>query len=301
MQQFLPSQRIPGFAFHQSERMDDNGTWPCSMDTDICYDMNARDFDYLGYQFSLLSSIGTAGLNNVLCMIPARDQEEFTLFPEKDLAFISRWLSWTDANKKFLEHTRPISTLPPPTLGSVDGTCALFQNSGFLFLFNPNPTPMAAQLTADESICIDNATLPLQWNVQMLYPQQQALPKLYAGTTFSVNVPGASAVVVQLDLDAEQLSPTAIDVLGAQYSIAKTAVNGNYLDIDIEGLRVSLYFCEFCCIDSFYRRHPMYRQKCPSFCPQNWQHPSSLLLIYCRGSLSMEYCALIYTFSQQMI
>jgi hypothetical protein len=230
MQQFLPSQRIPGFAFHQSERTDDNGTAPCTMDTDICYDMNARDFDYLGYQFSLLSSIGTAGLNNVLCMIPARDQEEFALFPEGDLAFISRWLSWTDANKKFLEHTRPISTLPPPTLGSVDGTCALFQNSGFLFLFNPNPTPMTVQLTADESICIDNATSPLQWNVQMLYPQQQALPKMYAGTTFTVNVPGASAVVVQLDLVAEQLSPTAID--------------GNYLDIDIEGLRVSLYFCD---------------------------------------------------------
>ena len=85
MQQFLPSKRIPGFAFHQSERTDDNGTAPCTMDTDLCYDMNARDFDFLGYKFSLLSSIGTAGLNNVLCMIPARDQEEYALFPEEDL------------------------------------------------------------------------------------------------------------------------------------------------------------------------------------------------------------------------
>jgi hypothetical protein len=251
MQQFLPSKRIPGFAFHQSERTDDNGTAPCTMDTDLCYDMNARDFDFLGYKFSLLSSIGTAGLNNVLCMIPARDQEEYALFPEEDLQFISHWLAWTDTNKKFLENTRPISTLPPPSLGSVDGTCALFQNNGFLFLFNPNLTPMTVQLTADESICIENSTLPLQWQVQMLHPHQQAFPKLHAGAIFSVNVPGASAVVLQLDLEAAQLSPTTINVLGAEYARCNAAVNDNYLVIDIEELRVRLPLCENVLHDAF--------------------------------------------------
>jgi hypothetical protein len=245
MQQFLPSARIPGFAFHQSERTDDNGTAPCTMDTDLCYDMNARDFDYLGYKFSLLSSIGTAGLNNVLCMIPARDQEEYSLFPEEDLAFISHWLAWTDSNKKFLEHTRPISTLPPPALGSVDGTCALFENNGFLFLFNPNLTPITVQLTADESICIENSTLPLQWQVQMLYPQQQAFPSLHSGSVFSVDVPGASAVILQLELNSALASPSAIDVLGAEYSISNSSINGMYLDINIEGLLVSVIWLQY--------------------------------------------------------
>jgi hypothetical protein len=208
------------------------------MDTDICYDMNARDFDYLGYKFSLLSSIGTAGLNNVLCMIPARDEEEYAMFPQNDIAFISQWLAWTDENKKFLEHTRPISTLPPPAFGSVDGTCALFQNNGFLFLFNPNLASFSVQLTADESICIENSTLPLQWQVHMIHPQQQLLPTLLQGTVFSVSVPGASAVVLQLTLDHAALSPQTVVILGAQHSSSVVHVQNDLVSIEIEGLRV---------------------------------------------------------------
>ena len=34
----------------------------------------ARDWDYLGWRYSLLSSIAVAGWNNVLNMIPARDR-----------------------------------------------------------------------------------------------------------------------------------------------------------------------------------------------------------------------------------
>ena len=301
MQQFLPSARIPGFAFHQTERTDDNGTWPCSMDTDLCYDMNARDFDYLGYKFSLLSSIGTAGLNNVLCMIPARDQEEYTLFPQEDLAFISHWLSWTDSNKQFLEHTRPISTLPPPTLGSIDGTCALLQNNGFLFLFNPNLSPMTVQLTADESICIENSTLPLQWQVQMLYPQQQAFPSVHSGDVFSVNVPGASAVVLQLDLDTALPSPTKIDVLGAEYSIGNAAVSGKYLDIDIEGLRVSLSVFEpLLESDSISRLHHILLDIYPCCCLRKLQHTCIPLTVDTCDSLSMGSCALTFIFWLKM-
>ena len=237
-QQFLPPARVPGFAFHQSERTDDNGTAPCTMDTDICYDMNARDFDYLGYRYSLISSIGTAGMNNVLCMIPARDAEEYSLFPTADLAFIAQWLTWTDTHKKFLEHTRPISSLPPPQLGSIDGTCAFFQNNGFLFLFNPNLVSLAVQLTADESICIENSTLPLQWQVQQLYPQQQALPKISGGDVFTVVVPGASAVVLQLSLAAASFSSDSVQVLNAQISRGNFTYERGILSVDIEGLQV---------------------------------------------------------------
>eukprot|EP00051_Salpingoeca_urceolata_P016581 m.221615 g.221615 ORF g.221615 m.221615 type:complete len:214 (+) comp18720_c0_seq6:166-807(+) len=75
MGQLLPQERVPGFIFHQTERTNDNGSMPCTRgDHGICFDSNARDFDLLGYQYSLLSSIATAGLNNVHCMIPARDK-----------------------------------------------------------------------------------------------------------------------------------------------------------------------------------------------------------------------------------
>ena len=84
----------------------------------LCYDMHARDFDILGYKYSLLSTVGcdlrvtlwsfsvmfwpfvvilcsfwelilgeiydsTAGQNLVMTMIPARDVEEFKLLPGK--------------------------------------------------------------------------------------------------------------------------------------------------------------------------------------------------------------------------
>ena len=43
-----------------------------------------RDWDYLGWRYSLLSSIAVAGWNNVLDMIPARDPEEFKHFSDAD-------------------------------------------------------------------------------------------------------------------------------------------------------------------------------------------------------------------------
>ncbi len=40
-----------------------------------CLPFRARDWDYLGWRYSLLSSIATGGWNNVLNMIPARDPD----------------------------------------------------------------------------------------------------------------------------------------------------------------------------------------------------------------------------------
>jgi hypothetical protein len=45
-----------------------------------------------------MSQLATAGLNNVVCMIPARDEAEFKLFPSKDVLFIHDWLVWTDSH-----------------------------------------------------------------------------------------------------------------------------------------------------------------------------------------------------------
>ena len=128
--QLIPPSRIPGFIFHQTERTADNGTNPCFSSSKLCYDSNARDFDLLGYKYSLLSTIGTAGQNNVLTMIPARDPEEFQLFPAADLAFIKRWLAWTDTNLRFLRNTMPIAQLGEPTVGEVDGTASMDGDQG---------------------------------------------------------------------------------------------------------------------------------------------------------------------------
>ena len=54
------------------------------------------------YRYSLLSSLGSGGLNNVLNMLPARDPQEFRLFPKEDLAFVRDWLAWADRNVALL-------------------------------------------------------------------------------------------------------------------------------------------------------------------------------------------------------
>ena len=96
------------------------------------------DFDYLGYKYSLLSSIATAGLNNVVCMIPARDEEEFERFPKNDLEFIKGWLQWTDDHQQHLRRTTVIAGTGSPSPFAVDGTAAFAEDSqGFIFLFNP--------------------------------------------------------------------------------------------------------------------------------------------------------------------
>ena len=74
VQQLLPPARMPGFVFHQTERTSDIGIEVCFGNVAQCWNTNLRDFDLLGYQYSLLSSIATAGLNNVFANIPARDE-----------------------------------------------------------------------------------------------------------------------------------------------------------------------------------------------------------------------------------
>ena len=58
MQQLIPQRRIPGFMFHQTER----GCPPGSKDG-ICYE---RDFDFIGYRYSVISNVAHAGQFDLL-------------------------------------------------------------------------------------------------------------------------------------------------------------------------------------------------------------------------------------------
>ncbi|MBW2037871.1 MAG: hypothetical protein JRI41_10415, partial [Deltaproteobacteria bacterium] len=72
--QFCPTEIMPGFITHQTARKNADG--------DVIYntDFNIRDWDYLGWKFSLISSIATAPFAHCVGMIPARDKREFELF-----------------------------------------------------------------------------------------------------------------------------------------------------------------------------------------------------------------------------
>lgn len=196
--------RIPGFMMHQSERHFDNhcnitrgslqggGPSKCANpghcacegpNTGNFSSENARDFDYLGYRYGLLSSIGTAGLNNVLAMLPARDEDEFKLFPEEDVAWINKWLNFTDENFEALHETIQLAALDrgpelsagKPRVGFLDGTASFLpdDSEGFLFLFNPGPRPVQAQLYVDEGMGISNSSSNSTFMVHEIYPREE--------------------------------------------------------------------------------------------------------------------------------
>ena len=170
--------------------------------------------------------MGTAGQNNVLTMIPARDQQEFDLLPKRDRAFIKDWLAWTDTNLEYLRHTAPIATLDAPGVGHVDGTCAIDPGSddGFLFLFNPNHMAMNASLAVDESMGISNTSATSHWTVTQLYPEAgkgKVVGVWEHGQGLQVEVGGSDALVLQLDKKTEKIEETesagvAVQLIGAK-------------------------------------------------------------------------------------
>ena len=167
--EFCPAETLPGFALHQTDRA------PTAAQRAICPDgrcssaARVRDFDLLGYRYSLLSSIGSAGLNNVICGLPARDTEEFRLLPKEDLAFFRSWLQWTDQHVGLLRHTRALPGLSVPSYGALDGVSMVGEGDdalhGAIFLFNPTSDELSYTIPFNASLglaCPDGAGSPVQ-------------------------------------------------------------------------------------------------------------------------------------------
>ena len=144
MEQFTPWEVVPGYMTHQTPRSDPKGQ--CVRDRAF----HVRDWDYLGWRYSVISSIGTAPFNHVVDYLPARDEAEFKHFRPEDQRWLRQWMDWTDEHRATLRNLRPI--IGPPALGRVDGTAAIRDDRGFVFLFNPNYRTLDAQFTLDASI-----------------------------------------------------------------------------------------------------------------------------------------------------
>ncbi len=138
-----PVELTAGFTTHQTQRFDANG----KMHRDA---FRVRDWDYLGWRYSVLSSIATGPVNNVVNMLPARDIDEYRSFSAEDIAWYRNWLGWADKNLHYVRRMRPI--IGPPLLGCIDGCSAILDDTGYVFLFNPNYRKMDAAFTLDESI-----------------------------------------------------------------------------------------------------------------------------------------------------
>lgn len=213
--QFAPTELIPGYITHQTERSRDmeiklpDGKIIEKSEM-MWHDYRLRDWDYLGWKYSLISSIGTAGWNNVVNMIPARDMEEYQHFSDPDKRWFRDWLRWTTEHKELLRHTRSI--LDSPAIGNVDGTSAIMGDHGYVFLFNPNYKQHTANIKLDSSIGLAGGS---SFTIREIYPRNGVLiGKTGAGywafgDNVSVTMDGTSAVVYEID----PASPPTIPII----------------------------------------------------------------------------------------
>jgi hypothetical protein len=228
--EFTPSELVPGFITHQTSRGDDTGEMP-EKKTDrgvMLLSLRARDWDYLGWRYSLLSSIAVAGWNNVLDMIPARDLEEHKAFSPADRQWFRKWIDWTNTNKEYLRQTRSI--LGQPALGKVDGTSAIVGDRGFIFVFNPNGRRMNAEFVLDETIGFKGRGLV---KLTELYPVETRLVGKPGGGLWSagdrVSVPLDGGAALVLGIEPSPARPPQPMLFGAPGSVK---VNGPLVVID---------------------------------------------------------------------
>ena len=223
---FCPIEILPGFITHQTQRSDAKRV----MRRDR---YRSRDWDTLGWKYNLISSVATAPFNHVVNYIPARDSDEFKSFSGEDQAFFRRWLDFTDANMKVLRHVRPI--IGQPMIGRCDGTAAIKEDRGFVFLFNPNYRKMATEFKLDASIGLESGKSFL---IKQLYPVEgvnvgkPGSGYWSYGDTVAMPMGGTSACVLKIEPMEDQ---TALPVLFGATGEARLA-GGKLVLSDVSGL-----------------------------------------------------------------
>jgi hypothetical protein len=208
---FTPPEILPGYITHQTPRFDAKNV--CRRDR-----YRARDWDYLGWRYSLISSIATAPFNHVVNMTPARDPDEFKNFSAADKKWFRDWLDWTDQNMETLSNVRPFTG--HPMVGRVDGTAAFKGEHGFIFLFNPNYRAMEAEFVLDYSIGLTSGK---RFAIRQLYPESEkgrlvANPSHVVwnhGDRVVLPMPGAEALVLEVSPAPQRVEqPTLFGAVG---------------------------------------------------------------------------------------
>jgi hypothetical protein len=214
---FAPEELIPGYMTHQTERsrnvpVTTNGVTR-SEEQFINSTYRARDWDYLGFKYSVISSSASGGWNDVMDMIPGRDLAEFQNFSAEDKKWIRDWIAWTRENKEFLRHTRTI--IGQPAMGKVDGTAAIVADRGFIFLFNPNYEALAVHFSLDRSIGLTGGG---DYVLRELYPRKgNLIGELKNGVwkhgePVAIGMHGTSAKVIEV-MPAKDLNASAENAL----------------------------------------------------------------------------------------
>lgn len=207
--QFAPIELAPGFITHSGSPL------------------HPRDWDYMGWKYSLLSTVGTAPFHLVVNYIPMLDDSEYAALSQADKDWFNYWMDWAEDHLEYMRNARPI--ISHIMIGKVDGSAAFIDDHGYIFLFNPNYRKIAGEFKLDSSIGLNTGS---KFLIKQLEPQAGKLigkpgSGLWNyGDTVSISVPGTSAMVFEV-LPIESIdSPTLLNMEGA------ASINGTRLQIE---------------------------------------------------------------------
>ena len=137
--------------------------------------------------YILLSALSCSP--NQLYYLPTK-----TGIPDRDKAELRRWLDW---GRRHVAYLKVRKDLPDwPAAGKVDGSAHVVGDRGLVFLFNPNPRPLAGSFTLDEGsigLAVSGA-----FRVTQHYPPSDRAVRAAAGETVRWEVPGETAIVLEI-------------------------------------------------------------------------------------------------------
>ena len=201
---FASMDAIPGFIGHQTERIASDGSVPWT-------GHNQRDFDLLGFPYSLLSNIATAGLNLIHTLIPARDLEEYYLLPSSFIQFWSNWLTWTDEHQEEIRNAIPFNLEQDWSLIKSNGL------DGFLFLFNPAYPQVRRKVLMDGKLKLSRPSTQGYWLLREIYPQERFVQLIEYDQTIEFLLDGQSVTVYQLMFVESVASPILVGITGFSF------------------------------------------------------------------------------------
>ncbi|CAF0855198.1 unnamed protein product [Adineta steineri] len=209
IEHFASMDSIPGFIGHQSERFSADGNVPW-------IDNNLRDFDFMGFSYSLLSNIATAGLNLVHTLLPARDLEEFYFLPIEFIQFWSYWLNWTDEHIEEIRNGIPFNIEQDWSLMKLNGL------DGFLFLFNTNYKQINRKILFDGKLNLKNPQESGYWLLKEIYPQERFIQLIQYNEMNQFLLDGQSVTVYQLIFMPIINQPMLIGISGKAFLANET-------------------------------------------------------------------------------
>lgn len=149
-------------------------------------------FDYTGWKYALLSSIAAGGsiTPTILPHTPSEISE-----------YVDFYNKWIDFAKKIFPMSKYTIPFGAQVGCGIDGYSKIFENEGYIFLFNPFPKNIEFEFTYDRRIGFTDGI----WvkNTAMIYPYEHKGEMIRYGTNQKYVIPAYECIIIQISKNVQ--------------------------------------------------------------------------------------------------